>query len=79
MVFYTATVTPLVCPFVCRNGSFCLSNIVVCCQHCNDCKGNTSSDEFHGLLALTKHWHPVARRQLFARLRAGGRIIKRRN
>jgi hypothetical protein len=62
---------------VSRGGSFGADNLVFCCDRCNQAKGILSAEEFAQLLAIISSFHPRAKADLLARLRAGGKM--RRN
>jgi hypothetical protein len=56
-----------------RSGQHGLDNLRVCCAPCNERKGLLTAGEYAELLALVRNWHPRARSDLLARLRAGGK------
>jgi 5-methylcytosine-specific restriction endonuclease McrA len=62
---------------VSRDGSWELWNVIGCCRRCNDVKGALTGEEFMALLALTTPWPSQVRQNLLARLRAGGRIMRK--
>jgi 5-methylcytosine-specific restriction endonuclease McrA len=57
----------------CRSGTYRLANLRLACRSCNESKGLLTADEFRELLQLLSGWHPRARADLLARLKAGGR------
>jgi hypothetical protein len=57
----------------CRAANYSLGNLGVCREPCNIAKGLLSAAEFRALLALIGDWHPRARADVLARLRAGAR------
>ena len=57
----------------CRAADYSLGNLAVCCRPCNEAKGLLTAAEFRQLLALVDGWHPRARQDLLARLKAGGK------
>ncbi len=59
-----------------RGGSFALANVEVCCSPCNRAKGPLTEEEFAQLLQLLATWPPVARTNVLARLRAGGKMVR---
>jgi hypothetical protein len=56
-----------------RTANYTSGNVAVTCEPCNSAKGLLSAQEFLALLALVAGWHPWARADLLARLRAGGK------
>ena len=60
-----------------RGGRHCLSNLRACCLRCNQVKGLLTLGEFAALRHTIARWPPIARKDLFARLRAGGRMCRR--
>jgi len=58
-----------------RGGSFSISNTDIVCLRCNQIKGALTRAEFDGLMQCIAGWNEQARRSLFARLRAGGRLF----
>jgi len=52
-----------------------LENLAVCCQRCNEAKGNMSAEEFRALLRLVSGFYLAARTNLLARLRAGAKKV----
>ena len=61
-----------------RGGTFHLTNIVVTDLRCNKIKGQMTPEEFVALTAALASFGPTARKDVFARLYAGGRFIRRR-
>ncbi len=59
-----------------RGGASTIDNLIVCCRRCNEAKGNLTGGEYARLRQFTLPWHEQARKDLFRRLRAGGRIRK---
>jgi 5-methylcytosine-specific restriction endonuclease McrA len=59
-----------------RGGQHALANIVIVCDGCNLAKGPISHDEFDALLDLLRTFHPLAKKNLLARLRAGGKVVR---
>ena len=60
-----------------RGGSFGYENLEPCCVRCNALKGALTYQEFELLMATIAHWEPFARKNLLARLAAGGKLINR--
>jgi 5-methylcytosine-specific restriction endonuclease McrA len=58
-----------------RGGEHALHNLAVSCERCNQIKGNMTAEEFHLLMQVIREMPPVANRSVFARLRAGGKLI----
>jgi hypothetical protein len=56
----------------CRAADYTLGNLAVCCGSCNTAKGLLTAEEFLGLLALLRTWHPRASGDVLGRLRSGG-------
>lgn len=50
-----------------------LENLRICCPVCNQRKGRLSGEEYAALLELLDTFRPVAREDILARLRAGGK------
>jgi hypothetical protein len=48
----------------------------VCCQRCNETKGPLTTAECYELLGRIWDWPEAARRNVLARLRAGGRLAR---
>lgn len=72
------------CNFGCDHGNptsrtrdFALANLVICCERCNQIKGNMNEQEFGQLLQMIRAWPPEVQASLLARLRAGGRLVRR--
>jgi 5-methylcytosine-specific restriction endonuclease McrA len=61
---------------VSRGGGWDEANLIVCCERCNQIKGKLTEAEFGALLQTVASWPAEARSDVFARLRAGGRIIR---
>lgn len=61
---------------VSRGGPHTLTNLAVSCLRCNQVKGMMTHREFDLLIRLIRRFDPTARRNLIARLRAGGRILR---
>jgi 5-methylcytosine-specific restriction endonuclease McrA len=61
-----------------RDGAHRFVNIHVCCMRCNQVKGALTAGEFTQLRLLLDGFEPAARRDILARLRAGGRSIHTR-
>lgn len=61
---------------VSRNGSFSVHNLLVCCDRCNDYKGNMNAREYVDLRDLLSKWPEEIATNILARLRAGGRIMR---
>jgi 5-methylcytosine-specific restriction endonuclease McrA len=59
---------------VSREPDFTIDNQVVCCHDCNQRKGMLNGQEFHALLTLISEWPVVVKRDILARLKAGGRF-----
>jgi 5-methylcytosine-specific restriction endonuclease McrA len=59
-----------------RGGAHSRSNLVVCCKACNERKGALTEDEFRLLLMCLGALPDEARRDVLARLRAGGRRMR---
>jgi 5-methylcytosine-specific restriction endonuclease McrA len=57
-----------------RGGNWDLDNLRACCHDCNQAKGELTDIEFKALLRAL-HNYPTARKNVIARLRAGGRRI----
>jgi hypothetical protein len=57
----------------CRTADYSFDNVAACCGACNAAKGLLSAAEFRALLALIGDWHPRARVDVLAKLRAGGK------
>jgi 5-methylcytosine-specific restriction endonuclease McrA len=57
-----------------RGGQHTLVNLVIVCYGCNLAKGPFTLDEFNALLDLLRTFHPLAKKNLLARLRAGGNL-----
>jgi 5-methylcytosine-specific restriction endonuclease McrA len=58
---------------VSRGGAWTLTNMVVCCERCNQTKGSLTEDEFHALRNLLMHLGNHAYNDVMKRLRAGAR------
>ena len=61
---------------VSRNGKHEIDNLVICCERCNQTKGMMNDLEFIDLLNCLDHFPPTVRRDVLARLRAGGRFFR---
>jgi len=61
-----------------RDGDFSIGNILVCHLRCNKIKGNLTSHEFRHLAAFLAQFPPEVGKDVFARLYAGGRFMRRR-
>ncbi len=61
---------------VSRGGSFALDDLCVICMRCNQVKGNMNEGEFTRLLWLLREFQADVARNILARLRAGGRLIR---
>jgi 5-methylcytosine-specific restriction endonuclease McrA len=59
-----------------RGGAHRFDNMHVCCQRCNETKGPLTTAEFYELLGRIRDWPEAARRNVLARLRAGGRLAR---
>lgn len=62
-----------------RGGHHCLTNLVVCCERCNQTKGPLTAEEYERLLAFLRASNIVMAKNVLSRLRAGGRIINQRS
>ena len=61
-----------------RGGSFDLDNVVVCCLSCNLAKGTMDGQEFGDLMGLMAQWADDVRKNVLARLKAGGKAVRGR-
>jgi 5-methylcytosine-specific restriction endonuclease McrA len=61
---------------VSRSGKHEIDNLVICCERCNQTKGMMNDLEFIDLLNCLDHFPPNVRRDVLARLRAGGRWFR---
>jgi hypothetical protein len=58
-----------------RGGHHSLTNLVVCCERCNQTKGPLTAQEFEALLAFLRRGNFFVAKNLLARMRAGGRVL----
>jgi hypothetical protein len=61
-----------------RDGSWSLKNVTICCNVCNQRKGELDGWEWMELLGLVGQWPEDGQRDIFRRLRAGGQLVRRR-
>jgi 5-methylcytosine-specific restriction endonuclease McrA len=62
---------------IAREGSFSGKNVVTCCAACNAAKGPLTYQEYLLLLMALNSIHPNAKRNVLARLKAGGKLVRR--
>ena len=60
-----------------RGGRHCLNNLTVCCELCNQRKGQLTDDEFRTLLATLTGFEPQGQSSVLQRLRSAGRLMRR--
>src|SRR5262249_5736749 len=60
-----------------RGGHHCLTNMVVCCERCNQTKGPLTSQEFEALLRYLRAGDFFVAKNVLARMRAGGKSLRR--
>ena len=60
-----------------RDSIFQAGNLAFCCAPCNEAKGVFDADEFTALWQVVRGWDELARTSLQARLRAGGKAMRR--
>lgn len=63
---------------IARGGAHVLANLAVCCEICNQAKGQMTDCEYIVLLDVLSRWPTAARRDAMRRLRAGGKAIHAR-
>jgi 5-methylcytosine-specific restriction endonuclease McrA len=61
-----------------RGGKHQLPNLVVCCQPCNELKGNMDEEEYTLFLDVIRKLAPVAQANLIRRIRSGGKHLFRK-
>jgi 5-methylcytosine-specific restriction endonuclease McrA len=62
-----------------RGGHHCLTNMVVCCERCNQTKGPLTAQEFEALLAFLRRGNFFVAKNVLARMRAAGRAYGHRS
>ena len=65
------------CQPLSRGGVYTQGNLVICCNHCNQVKGSLGHLEYQALLKLVHTWDAQVRKDFMARLKAGGKFIRR--
>ncbi len=62
---------------IARGGGWEIDNLTVCCKTCNLAKGPLRALEFLDLMNVVGHFPDFARKNVLARLKAGGKCISR--
>ena len=57
------------------SATWALSNLVVCCDRCNQCKDRLTANEFAALMDVVLRLAPQAQTNVLARLKAGARRV----
>ncbi len=59
-----------------RGGDHCLTNLIVCCDRCNQTKGPLTTQEFQALLDFLRASNFFVAKNVLARMRAGGKAFR---
>jgi len=60
-----------------RSHNWSINNLTICCERCNQIKGNMNGSEYLSLISLIKEYPDSVRKNILARLRAGGRLTRK--
>ena len=59
-----------------RGGNHCLTNLIICCERCNQTKGPLTAHEFEALLRFRRASNFFVAKDVLARMRARGRCFR---